>query len=187
MLIWPARYIIDCNMPLVIQDLYPSTRCIIDATEIYIYIYIKSQNPSAQQLIFSNYKNHTTYKALIVILHMKPLLFVSNLIGGNISYKNLTVQSGLLDCLEEGDSVMADRGFNIGDLLAGKDVTLNIPVRLTDSQLPENDRIVTCRIASVCVNDDRAIGQIKIFKTLESILPTKLEMYVLCLPTFKLD
>ena len=112
---------------------------------------------------------------------------MSNLIGGNISDKNLTVQSGLLDYLEEGDSVMADRGFNIGDLLAGKDVTLNIPLRLTDSQLPENDHIVTCRIASVCVNDERAIGQIKIFKTLESILPTKLEMYVLCLPTFKLD
>lgn len=34
--IWLARSIIDCNMPLVFQDLYPSTRCIIDATEIYI-------------------------------------------------------------------------------------------------------------------------------------------------------
>ena len=44
---------------------------------------------------------------------------------------------------------MADRGVNIGDLLTGKDVTLNIPLRLTDSQLPENDRIVTCRIASM--------------------------------------
>ena len=52
--IWPSRTIIDCNMPLVFQDLYPSTRCIIDATEIFIQ---KPQNPSAQQLTFSSYKN----------------------------------------------------------------------------------------------------------------------------------
>ena len=94
---------------------------------------------------------------------------MSNLFEGNISDKELAIQSGLLDCLEEGDSVMADRGFNIGDLLAGKDVTLNIPPRLTDSQLSEDDRIVTHRIASVCVYVERAIGRIKTFRILESI------------------
>ena len=52
---------------------------------------------------------------------------------------------------------MADRGFNIGDLLAGKNVTLNIPPRLTDSQLSENDRVVTRRIASVRVHVVSAI------------------------------
>ena len=34
--IWPSRTIVDSNMPLSFQDLYPSTRCIIDATEIFI-------------------------------------------------------------------------------------------------------------------------------------------------------
>ena len=33
----------------------------------------------------------------------------------------------LLDKLEEGDSVMADKGFNIRDLLTRKKVALNIP------------------------------------------------------------
>lgn len=49
-------------MLLVFQDLYPSTRCIIDATEIFIQ---KPQNPSAQQLTFSSYKSHNTFKALV--------------------------------------------------------------------------------------------------------------------------
>ena len=34
---------------------------------------------------------------------------------------------GLVDMLEEGDSVMADRGFNIRDILTKKKVYLNIP------------------------------------------------------------
>ena len=59
--IWPNRSIIDCNMPLILQDLYPSTRCIIDATEVFIQ---KPQNPSAQQL---SYKNLNTFKALVEI------------------------------------------------------------------------------------------------------------------------
>ena len=45
----------------------------------------------------------------------------------NISDKELTAQSGLLDLLEAGDAIMADRGFNILHLLHGKGVTLNIP------------------------------------------------------------
>ena len=153
-------------MPLVFQDLYPSTRCIIDATEVFIQ---KPQNPSAQQLTFSSYKNHNTFKALIGISPSGAVVFVSDLFGGNISDKQLTAQSGLLDCLEEGDSVMADRGFNIADLLEGKNVTLNIPPRLSDSQLSESDRVVTRRIASVRVHVERAIGRIKLFRILESI------------------
>ena len=39
----------------------------------------------------------------------------------------LLKKSGLLDKLEEGDSVMADKGFNIRDLLTRKKVALNIP------------------------------------------------------------
>ena len=166
--IWPSRSVVDCNMPLIFQDLYPSTRCIIDATEVFIQ---KPQNPSAQQLTFSSYKNRNTFKALIGITPSGAICYVSELFGGNISDKELTAQSGLLDLLEEGDAVMADRGFNILDLLHSKGVTLNIPPKLTDSsgQLLEDDRVKTRRIASVRIHVERAIGRIKIFKILESI------------------
>ena len=167
--IWPSRTIVDCNMPLSFQDLYPSTRCIIDATEIFIE---KPENPSAQQLTYSSYKNHNTLKALIAIAPSGAVSFISDLFGGNISDKELTARCGLLDYLEEGDAVMADRGFNVHDLLEAKGVTLNIPPKLTDSsggQLSESDRVKTRRIASVRIHVERAIGRIKNFRILKSV------------------
>ena len=52
--------------------------------------------------------------------------FVSSLYAGRISDKKITKDCGILDLLEPGDQVMADRGFDIeSDLPSG--VTLNIP------------------------------------------------------------
>ena len=166
--IWPSREVVDNNMPQIFRNLYPSTRCIIDATEIFIE---KPKNPTAQQLTFSKYKNHNTFKALIAISPAGAISFVSDLYGGNISDKQLTAVSGLLDLLEEGDSVMADRGFTISDLLKVKNVTLNVPPRVEDpsGQLSEHDRVETRRIASVRVHVERAIGRIKNYHILHAI------------------
>ena len=60
--IWPPKAIILSGMPKVFKEKYPSTRVIIDATEIYVE---KPALPDLQQLTFSSYKNHNTYKGLI--------------------------------------------------------------------------------------------------------------------------
>ena len=52
-------------------------------------------NPSAQQLTFSNYKNHNTAKALVGITSSGAVCFISDLYGGNISDKKLTVECGI--------------------------------------------------------------------------------------------
>ena len=155
-------------MPDVFRDLYPSTHCIIDETELFIQ---KPANSTAQQLTFSSYKNHNTFKVLIGIAPEGSISFVSELYDGNISDKHLFEVSGLLDLLEDGDSIMADRGFNIDELFQDKNITLNIPPKLTDSskQLTESERIATRRIASVCKHVERAIGCIKHFCILDSI------------------
>ena len=49
------------------------------------------------------------------------------MIGGNASDKQVVKESRLLGLLEKGDSVMADKGFLIQDLLDPLGVTLNIP------------------------------------------------------------
>ena len=154
-------------------------------------IHTGTKNPSAQQLTFSNYKNHNTYKALIAISPSGAISFISDLFEGNISDKELTSRCGLLDLLEDGDSVMADMGFNIADLLNAKSVTLNIPPKLTDSSghFSEDDRVKTRRIASVRIHVERAIGRVKNFKILESIpnsmhnMANQIFLYVHCLLT----
>ena len=153
-------------MPPAFKESYPTTRCIIDATEIFIQM---PSNPQAQQLTFSSYKNHNTLKALVAVTPSGAISFVSTLYGGNISDRQLTEQSGLLDLLEPGDSVMADRGFTIADLLDTKGVALNIPPMKTSNQFTERELTTTRRIATLRIHIERVIGRIKNFKILSDI------------------
>ena len=126
-------------------------------------------NPTAQQLTFSNYKNHNTLKALIGITPSRAVCFVSDLYGGNISDKKLTAGCGILKLLESGDTVMADRGFTIKDIFPAG-VTLNVPPRLNETgQLMENERVTTRRIASIRIHVERAIERVKDYQILHSI------------------
>ena len=116
-------------------------------------------NPQAQQLTFSSYKNHNTLKALIAVTPSGAVSFVSNLYGGCISDRELTEKSGLLNLLEPGDSVMADRGFTID----ARGVALNIPPMKTQHQFTSRELTVTRRIANLRIHVERAIGRIKNF------------------------
>ena len=164
--IWPSRQVVDYFMPDSFRSLYPRTRCIIDAIELYIEM---PANLTAQQLTFSNYKNRNTFKALVGITPSGAICFVSDLYGGNISDKKLIVESGILQLLQPGDTIMADRGFNIEDLLP-PDVSLNIPPRLNETgQLTEIERTSTRRIASIRIHIERAIERIKNYQILHVI------------------
>ena len=69
--------------------------------------------------------------------------------------------SGILDLLEQGDSVMADRGFDIQDDLTPLGVTLNMPPFLKGkTQLDANEMVETQRIASVQIHVKRAMERI---------------------------
>ena len=159
--IWPTREQVNATMPATFKD-FPTTWIVIDATEIFIE---QPSSPAAQQQTFSSYKNH---KVLIGITPSGAISFVSKLYGGSISDCELMIQSGILDLLEPGDSVMADKGFTIADLLAAR-VNLNIPPTKTQDQLSEKDLITTRRIASVRIHVERAIRRVKSFKILETI------------------
>ena len=106
------------------KRLYPKTRVILDCTEIYV------QSPSfllLQSQLYSTYKSNTTLKGLVGIAPHGAITFVSALYTGSISDKEITRVSGILDLLETGDAVMADKGFDIGDMLRDKGIGLNLP------------------------------------------------------------
>ena len=74
--IWPTRAEVDCSMPEDFKNKFPTTRVIIDCTEV------KCQMPSSLLLnseLFSNYKNHTTLKGLVGISPSGAITFISQL------------------------------------------------------------------------------------------------------------
>lgn len=81
-------------------------------------------------------------------------------------------RSGFLKLpFEQGDSVMADKGFTIEDVLP-LGVSLNIPPFLGMSdQMPAEDVIKTQEIASLRIHVERAINKIKNFLIFEGVVP----------------
>lgn len=82
----------------------------------------KPTSPYAQRATWSEYREHNTIKALVGITPSDYFSFLSKVLTGSTSDRKITQESGLVDLLEEGDSVMADRGFNIRDILTKRKV-----------------------------------------------------------------
>ena len=155
-------------MPESFKQTYPSTRCIIDCTELFCQV------PSSliiQSSLYSHYKHHVTYKGLVGIAPSGAVTFVSELYNGSISDQEIVKRSGFLNqqFWDKGDSVMADRGFTIEEDLKPLGVSLNIPAFLEGrDQLSEDEVKESQSIASVRIHVERAIQRIKRFKLIRN-------------------
>ena len=126
-------------------------------------------------MTFSAYKNHNTFKALVGISPSGAITFVSKLFPGSISDKEITRRSGLLDLLEPGDSIMADRGFDIQDDVTPLGVCVNIPPFLKGkAQFEASELVESRRIASLRIHVERAMEQIKNHHILDGTIPASL-------------
>ena len=117
----------------------------------------------------------TTLKSLVGITPHGAVSFVSSLYTGSISDKELTKCCGILDLLERNDGVMADKGFNIEDLLCGKGVRLNLPPHLLNHAPFSPEEVKeTKTIAKMRIHMERAIRRIKEFHLFDSEIPMSL-------------
>ncbi|KAG5873219.1 hypothetical protein JTB14_005672 [Gonioctena quinquepunctata] len=94
------------SMPECFKPNYMNSRVIIDCTEFSV-----SQKSITGYYMLFELQESFTAKLLIGITPSGCISFKSEVAGGRKSDSQLTVESGLIELLEEGDSVLADTGL----------------------------------------------------------------------------
>ncbi|XP_054709271.1 uncharacterized protein LOC129218977 [Uloborus diversus] len=165
--IWPSREQVDEFMPFAFKKKYPKCRLIIDCTEIRIQ---QPSNPKEQQLTFSTYKNYNTMKALLGISPSGGITYISELWTGSISDKAAFLETDILQRLERGDVVLADKGFTIAAELESIGCELITPLFLRDKiQFDILERAYNKGVSNLRVHVERAISRIKNFNYFDAI------------------
>lgn len=180
---WLPRQEIDATMPAAFVEKYRTTRVLLDATEI------RCDVPSSmvtQSDVYSHYKSTHTFKGLVAVAPSGVLTFASELFTGSMSDRECVIKSGFLDLdFEPGDSIMADKGFRIEDLVQEKGVTLNIPPFLKAGKFTAKETQKTQEIAALRIHVERKIQRIKGFHVFDRSIPISLaplanQMWVIC-------
>lgn len=89
---WPRKEVVLQHLPTAFREKYPTTICIVDASELYI------ETPTdlhLQSSTWSSYKHHNTANFRIACTPNGAVSFISDLFMGSISDKELTQR---LDC-----------------------------------------------------------------------------------------
>ena len=161
---WPSRELVSAFAPSDFRAKFPSTRVIVDGTEIPIQ---KPKQPLAQQATFSMYKNRNTVKVLVGATPGGLVSYVSPAYGGSASDRQICERSQLSQLCNPGDSILADKGFNVQDLFVPYDILVIYPVSLgKKNRLSAKVVLADRKITSKGVHIERIIGLAKTFKIL---------------------
>lgn len=77
---FPSKELIASNLPKSFA-LYPTTRIILDCTEVFIEI---PSSMAAQSETWSNYKHHNTYKVLVGVSPNGVCIFLCQICGVDV-------------------------------------------------------------------------------------------------------
>ena len=98
--------------------------------------------------------------------------FISAGQGGLASDRKIVEDCGILDKFEHNDICMADRGFNIQDLLFSREIKLVIPPFTKGrTQFVKGKVEQTSSVARARIHIKRVIGRIKDFRILNFRVP----------------
>ena len=160
MVYWPERPELVMSMPMSFRVKFGTKiTTIIDCFELFIE---RPGNLIARATTYSYYKSHNTVKYLIGITPQGTVCFISKGWGGRTSDQHITENSGFLKYLMYGDTVMADRGFNIAETLGAYGSRLEIPAFTKgQSQLRPEEVESTRTIANVRIHVERVIGNLR--------------------------
>ncbi|XP_077866052.1 uncharacterized protein LOC144353333 [Saccoglossus kowalevskii] len=156
----PEREVLYKTMPMeFVKHFGKKVAVIIDCFEIFIE---RPSNLTARAQTWSNYKHHNTVKFLLGITPQGAVSFVSKAWGGRASDKHITENSGFLDHILPGDVILADRGFDIQDLVGCMCAEAKIPAftrgkgQLSALEVEQTRKVAHCRI-----HVERVIGLVR--------------------------
>ncbi|CAN7998330.1 unnamed protein product [Ixodes hexagonus] len=170
LIVWPSRRAVSRNLPTAFCDpIFKDVVGVLDCTEIFI------QKPSyllARSQTYSRYKHHNTLKVLITVSPSGAITFISRAWGGRVSDKELTLKSGLLNLVSEGDVYLVDRGFRCQEMFAAKGANLLIPAFTKGKkQLPGAEVTLSRKLSRARIHVERAIRRLKVFRIFQTVLP----------------
>ena len=138
----------DRTLPKAFSGTYSNTRVILDCTEMRVE---RASSFRCQSSTFSSYKHYNTAKGLIGISPTGAITFASDLFGGRVSDRTMVKESCILNKLDRGDGVMADRGFLIEEACQQQGIQLHTPSFMrgrAQLTLPEEHETLQCAPAS---------------------------------------
>ena len=118
---WPSRDALHQHLQSAFKSY--KTASIIDCAKVFIQ---RPLNFLVHATTCSNYNYTNSIKHLIGISLVGAATFLSHGWGGQISNKQLTIESGLLNLLTFGNSILADREFIIAEEVATREPVLAI-------------------------------------------------------------
>ena len=161
---WPSQDLVYFYSPTDFKSKFPTTRVLLDGAE---FPSKRPAAPAAQQVTFSTYKNRCTAKAIVGATPGGLVSYVSSAYGGSTSDRQIIERSDLAKMCDPGDSIMADKGFDVQDIFAPFDVSVNIPTFFKKKNRMSGKTVIQDRkIASKRVHIERIIGLGKTYKIL---------------------
>ncbi|XP_067275446.1 uncharacterized protein [Pseudorasbora parva] len=164
--IWMSPAAVKASLPRDFDGSYSNTQVVLDCTEL------RCQTPSSlllQSEVFSNYKSHCTFKAMVGMSPHGALTFVSALFEGSMSDREVFRQSGITSLLTPDMAIMVDKGFLVDDLVPGP---VHRPAFLSKkAQMSEVDVLKTQSIARLRVHIERLIRRVKENKLFDTTIP----------------
>jgi len=169
---WPDRDAIKQHLPKSLKTKYPHLRCTLDCSETFIQ---RPRDLYLQATTWSDYKHHNTLKYLVAIAPNGHICFISSAWGGRATDRYIVQQCGILDKIDPGDTILADRGLTIQEDLLFRQASLVIPPSSSGkTQMTTANVIRTKQIANARIHVERAINRLKWFKLLSSTVPLTL-------------
>ena len=142
-----------------------NVKIIIDCTELQMQGTANLMNARAN---WSQYKNRYTAKFLVGVTASGSIVFVSFGYSGKATGYQIVEVCDVLSLLEKGDLVMADRGFNILELLLEMECGLLVAHTHThgekqkmDGKYKEDELLNMQRMSNLRIHVERAMDLIK--------------------------